>query len=596
MTVETPLYGQTEWTIKDNVVYSGTNGAVVGYIEGNVVKSFTGSVISILSNFNNSAESVDLSFITAQSNDIRSGKIGADTSGNPVQGTLPEAAATLNDNVVTVPSGIHNRQTLTVTEAAAPTTSGNVVTVNKGYQAAQKKITVGTAKSAATITPGTSDQTIAADTYLSGKQTIKGDANLTAENIKSGVSIFNVAGTFEGYGTFDLAKVTEYTPATLAFAANSKIVISGFDSGNAYADANGTYYVTTETERESNVFKRIYQHVSGPWKILFDGENADCECGNWLLTPVIGSEDILSFGFTEGKEDISSDEYYFDNWVTGYGEYATLEVTKTSYPATDMVLKGVLATGYSDGEWSFASTEQGFTGFEETPVVDCVYAVNSGALIGSAVEYIDVFPGGSALFALDANTGSADLINGGTPSTYGSGTVLQNGEFCFDNTRWYSYAIGNAMKALKDFTIELDFTITSDRTGMCAMFGNKSSWSSDHISLQWARYGYRLSFHWNQYVDGLYGGADHRDWVNDGKYHHAAIVRKGSFVAVYTDGELTASDNYNTDALNLAVENAIYLGYNKTDSVNFPGRVKHVRVLPFARYTNNFKPAKWVGK
>lgn len=107
MTVETPLYGQTEWTIKDNVVYSGTNGAVVGYIEGNVVKSFTGSVISILSNFNNSAESVDLSFITAQSNDIRSGKIGADTNGNPVRGTLPEVSATLSANTVTVPAGIH---------------------------------------------------------------------------------------------------------------------------------------------------------------------------------------------------------------------------------------------------------------------------------------------------------------------------------------------------------------------------------------------------------------------------------------------------------------------------------------------------------
>lgn len=52
-----------------------------------------------------------------------------------------------------------------------------------------------TEKSAATYTPGTSDQTIAADQYLTGAQTIKGDANLTAGNIRSGVSIFNVAGT-----------------------------------------------------------------------------------------------------------------------------------------------------------------------------------------------------------------------------------------------------------------------------------------------------------------------------------------------------------------------------------------------------------------
>lgn len=50
-------------------------------------------------------------------------------------------------------------------------------------------------KTAATYTPGTSDQTITAGQYLSGAQTIKGDANLTGQNIRSGVSIFGVAGS-----------------------------------------------------------------------------------------------------------------------------------------------------------------------------------------------------------------------------------------------------------------------------------------------------------------------------------------------------------------------------------------------------------------
>lgn len=49
-------------------------------------------------------------------------------------------------------------------------------------------------KAAATYTPGTSDQTIAANQYLSGAQTIEGDANLVASNILSGVSIFGVTG------------------------------------------------------------------------------------------------------------------------------------------------------------------------------------------------------------------------------------------------------------------------------------------------------------------------------------------------------------------------------------------------------------------
>lgn len=50
-------------------------------------------------------------------------------------------------------------------------------------------------KSAQTYTPTTSDQTISAGQYLSGAQTIKGDANLQAQYIASGVSIFGVEGS-----------------------------------------------------------------------------------------------------------------------------------------------------------------------------------------------------------------------------------------------------------------------------------------------------------------------------------------------------------------------------------------------------------------
>ena len=51
-----------------------------------------------------------------------------------------------------------------------------------------------TVKAAASYTPGTSDQTIAANQYLGGAQTIEGDANLIPGNILSGVSIFGVSG------------------------------------------------------------------------------------------------------------------------------------------------------------------------------------------------------------------------------------------------------------------------------------------------------------------------------------------------------------------------------------------------------------------
>lgn len=64
--------------------------------------------------------------------------------------------------------------------------------VASGTQSATKQLTT---KAAATITPGTSNQTIASGTYLTGTQTIKGDSNLKAANIKSGTTIFGVPGS-----------------------------------------------------------------------------------------------------------------------------------------------------------------------------------------------------------------------------------------------------------------------------------------------------------------------------------------------------------------------------------------------------------------
>jgi hypothetical protein len=50
-------------------------------------------------------------------------------------------------------------------------------------------------KAAHTYTPGTSDQTIPAGQYLSGVQTIKGDANLVADKILAPNVLFGVTGT-----------------------------------------------------------------------------------------------------------------------------------------------------------------------------------------------------------------------------------------------------------------------------------------------------------------------------------------------------------------------------------------------------------------
>lgn len=95
-------------------------------------------------------------------------------------------------------------------KSVTPSESAQTVTPDDGYDGlssvevgAVSSTYVGsgvTQKSAAAYTPGTADQTIAAGQYLSGAQTIRGDANLLAANIKSGVSIFGVTGSYAGSG------------------------------------------------------------------------------------------------------------------------------------------------------------------------------------------------------------------------------------------------------------------------------------------------------------------------------------------------------------------------------------------------------------
>ena len=73
--------------------------------------------------------------------------------------------------------------------------AGDILSGKTGYVNGVKVSGNIQSKAAATYTPTTSDQTINAGQYLSGAQTVKGDANLVGSNILSGVSIFNVPGS-----------------------------------------------------------------------------------------------------------------------------------------------------------------------------------------------------------------------------------------------------------------------------------------------------------------------------------------------------------------------------------------------------------------
>ena len=119
---------------------------------------------------------------------------------------------TASGATVTVPSGYYASQASksvasgSVTVNTPSVNSSGLVTatatVGAGYVAAAtpSKTLQLTTQAAQTITPGTTNQTIAAGKYLTGTQTIAGDSNLVAANIAEGVSIFGVTGTHSGGG------------------------------------------------------------------------------------------------------------------------------------------------------------------------------------------------------------------------------------------------------------------------------------------------------------------------------------------------------------------------------------------------------------
>ena len=143
----------------------------------------------------------------------------------------------------TIPAGWHNGQGKVTANSLASQTDANAAAgdIRKNKTAFVKgiKVTGNMAeKAAATYTPGTANQTIAASQYLTGVQTIKGDGNLKAANIKKGVTIFGITGTWEGY----VAAATDlyYNGANPAgFALSGSLLANGVCSfDNTYITIN----------------------------------------------------------------------------------------------------------------------------------------------------------------------------------------------------------------------------------------------------------------------------------------------------------------------------------------------------------------------
>lgn len=141
----------------------------------------------------------------------------------------------------------------------------------------------GTIKSLAaqTITPGTEDQKIVSGRYLSGDQTIKGDANLLAENIKEGVELFGITGTYTGGDT-----VNPYKGKTIVGFGDSVFAGWGWKEGTGiiqplkekYPDAtwinkaeSGANMAVTSSPAHTPIVNQITSYTGAADAIILDG-------------------------------------------------------------------------------------------------------------------------------------------------------------------------------------------------------------------------------------------------------------------------------------------------------------------------------------
>lgn len=176
----------------------------------------------------------DVSGVTAAASDVRSGKKFMNSSGALLDGTLVTRSASdlsVSGKTVSVPAGIYDStvsKSVTTATQATPTISVN----SSGL------ITASCTQSSGYVSGSTKSATL----QLSSSQ----DADFIASNIKNGVSIFGITGSYNG-------DISSYTVTNNdIFRVNSNTLCVKLPSGFKNKTING-YIHLYETGTEQNV-------------------------------------------------------------------------------------------------------------------------------------------------------------------------------------------------------------------------------------------------------------------------------------------------------------------------------------------------------
>jgi hypothetical protein len=226
-------------------------------------------------------------------------------------------------------------------------------------------------KQAETYTPGTADITIPAGTYLSGEQIIKGDANLKVENIKSGVTIFNVTGGFTSDAD---ATAGDIAQGKTAYVKGEKVIGTAVAGGGGssgtilYMPMNGNLDIYGELKTTSCICEQYNEMdmVAGDWTPTFsdDGVFEGEKCFS-LEKAVVSEDDWYPPSFCKvwlpTNDNCMKDDFTIDVWIHKLPYVEGETRSAVIYIATNTYIN--LTTSY-DGETSVSFYSNLFSYFK----------------------------------------------------------------------------------------------------------------------------------------------------------------------------------------------------------------------------------------
>lgn len=176
-------------------------------------------------------------------------------------------------------------------------------------------------KAAATIVPSTSDQTINANQYLLGAQTIQGSANLTAANIKSGVNIFGVTGAVQSrsvrcyWKAFPFSSYSGFS-GTITVAAGFQPCLVHISAADEVYNDKSIASAIWQTVAKNGVLGSTEYDDGMIWLNNYTGQ-PDVDAAQLTLSwSISGTTLSLSFGRRTTTYDYNNSDY--DVYIAGW--------------------------------------------------------------------------------------------------------------------------------------------------------------------------------------------------------------------------------------------------------------------------------------